>query len=655
MRVGTTVLRMERQPIDRGRKFRPKLSLIGKHEMMTYNNVSRKKKIKKCVSYFKEKYLEFNNQFLNMDKTKIDGTEFHCALVNKDKGFIQEVLTLLEQNELKSFALNTCVNIGSIITGTQMSSSNQDMHGNIMGDAFVIDADVMKEITCQAVLVECDFELPFALAFLSNNKDILTLLVENGLDIFGTDSKGNNVIHSLVLWSNTHAQEAIDIYLFIVYELLSSSTDRWRLVRCPNDEEITPLDLASQLWLPEMLLLILNTEGVYKLEVKNCISHRHILYDISDYEGKVYKRSPFFYIKSIDIKTISRFEKCNFFQTEPIHTWIQVRQKAFTTVLYIWTFIWLVCAALYTIQLLYFLNSLNPPLAVNVLLTTLGSLFVMAESYLTLCNLGQFVTNTTNILRRNQLPATLTVIMRMFQGFFALSCIISSMQHILLDTCKHTVLLQITHNFTQAFGLISTLFFTQFNKNAGHLLIMIQRMIYDVFLFLSVSFVFYVSIANSFYILNFTASCSHSSDRNNTVSNTTVVQSFSTITQSMHTTFLLSLAILSPPSSYFESSASEFLSYSCYIVSIIFISILLVNLLIGIMGQRVTEITEQKDSLLKLVSISTIEYSEFQNEILVWLKIFKRTTSSNYKCSKDYSHVYLSCVEKGPHVIYTGQ
>ena len=77
-----------------------------------------------------------------------------------------------------------------------------------------------------------------------------------------------------------------------------------------------------------------------------------------------------------------------------------------------------------------------------------------------------------------------------------------------------------------------------------------------------------------------------------------------------------------------------------YVLSVVVISILLVNLLIGYMSQRVTDISETKDTLLKLEKISIIEVSETQCQAQFWVK-YTVKCKKTFKANSDLSQVYI--------------
>ncbi len=595
----------------------------------------KQKDINKAVTYLQERYAASHNNIWEENR-RIHDISFHHALVNGDREFVESVLKLLDDPNMKLFALNTSV-IHQRLGNTSIGSEGDDLGGSVK-----IDEEIISNIKCSQVYSDCDFELPLALAAMANDKELLEMMVTNGADIYAEDSKGNNIIHSLVYWSTFHPQEATGMYLYIVNGLVYA--DRYRLVKHQNMFGITPLDLASKCRLPEIILLIMNTEGVYKFEVKNCISHRHVLYDISDYEGRHARKSPLHFLKSITVEVLPRFDKCRFFKQEPLSTWLQARKCGLMVMSCISMAFWLVYFILYLIQLLHFLHSKSPPFILNIALFIIAILSLLADTLLLMSCTGWPI-KWSYVRHLDKLPATFTFGYKLLQMLFS-GCVVSTTVLHSVDvynsTCTATNRLQMAHAVTQATGLMSILFFRQLNDEIGHVMIMIQRMLYDLLSLISIICISFLATATSFYILYFSPTCSNAHTLQNSTNNQN--EYFSTFPSSLFNTFLLSFSIFSPPTDIFGESQ---LAIAVYMLSVIFMSILLVNLLIGIMGKQVTEITEQKDTLLKLENISIMEYSDNKRQLLFWLRL-GRKWSRHYKYNKDGSQVYIEVIEKGP-------
>ena len=197
---------------------------------------------------------------------------FHTALVKADFVFIKEFLLALSPQG-KTFVCNARVKYGD------SSSGDTDCH--IMNNH--LKDYPLLQIQCKE-LRKSDFQLPLALACTSGSEEVVDVLIEHGCNIFTRDSFGENVIHSLVRFSEKKPEEAVKMFQHIIS--LLTILERKNLLRVQNERGLFPLDLAANLHLPEIMLSILNTEGVYRFTMRDCVCHHHVLYDVSDYEKK---------------------------------------------------------------------------------------------------------------------------------------------------------------------------------------------------------------------------------------------------------------------------------------------------------------------------------------------------------------------------------
>ena len=97
-----------------------------------------------------------------------------------------------------------------------------------------------------------------------------------------------------------------------------------------------------------------------------------------------------------------------------------------------------------------------------------------------------------------------------------------------------------------------------------------------------------------------------------------------------------------PQDLYFEESYIPELMIFVYMLSVALVSIVLVNLLIGMMGRRVTEIYEHKDTLNILERLSVMNLEEFY--------LFCKCTRKydGFLTNKDASKTYVEVLEVGP-------
>ena len=121
-----------------------------------------------------------------------------------------------------------------------------------------------------------NFELPLALAACSGNVDMFTTVIEQISDKSQQDTRGNNIIHCLVMLADDHPVLACHMY----NTLMSQTTDpdtRLKLLSSENSQKHTALSLAGELCIPEMIQCILQTDGVFRFEfdLSDCLVCRN--------------------------------------------------------------------------------------------------------------------------------------------------------------------------------------------------------------------------------------------------------------------------------------------------------------------------------------------------------------------------------------------
>jgi hypothetical protein len=174
----------------------------------------------------------------------------------------------------------------------------------------------------------------------------------------------------------------------------------------------------------------------------------------------------------------------------------------------------------------------------------------------------------------------------------------------------------------------------------------IEKMLFITFAFLSIWCAIFLAFAMSFYLNNVSLGCSF----NSTVTYNITIddqQSFSTLTRSIYETFLLVLAVVAPRSWYFDESNDPDLSVVLYTLCLIVNTLVLLNLLIAIMNERVVEICRHKQSILKIsqLSIYLLIGDRRKSDQKLWYR-WKFTadwadTHKYFQRNKDKSKIFL--------------
>ncbi len=633
------------------------------------SKVGQKRELLKraCVKYL----IDFAETMEVKGLQTMPATALHRAIVTSDVDFCTFVLKELATAGNANTILNTPLNFHElpedvIIEGCLMSVDGLrvSLKGRTINpmntDATFHEADhegkhdqkckCPRHVACPEIGDK--FGMSLALAAMAGKKSIFLLLLSFGADIYQMDRAGNNIVHSLVNWSSTHPQIAIEMYA-VVIDTFHTSEEKEQLLKHENISGQTPLDLAATLYAPEMMLAILNTEGVYRFVAKDCLLHRHILYDLSAYEGpEKARQSPLFYCQSITESDVIRFAACNFFETEPVKTWIKARWQTYKYDLYIVYIYWAIYIILYLTQLTMYLVHGHPHLAVNIFLIYFSVNILLCDAVVWIRSFRQGYSSLRRMVYKGKYPATFTMGYRLLQYTFSLLVVIVTIFHLTKSECQNSDAIRVIHCFTSIYCFLSILYFSQLNTHMGHLLITIQRMIYEMCVFIGIGTIIFFAIATAFAVLQIEPPCTNatSSDVNNDSKLETVFQTCSNV---LYDTFLLSLAIAAPGPGLFNTNLSG-LALFIYIISVLLISILLINLLIGIMGQRVIDINKYKSVFQILQEISIVQFIEQRN---IWFNFWNIKLackkSKYFQCSGDLSKVLLHVTEDGPPVELT--
>ena len=110
-----------------------------------------------------------------------------------------------------------------------------------------------------------NFELSLALAACSGNNGLFITLIELISDKSQQDTRGNNIIHCLVMLADDHPVLACDMYNTLMSHTADPGT-RLKLLTSENSQKHTALSLAAELCIPEMIQCILQTDGVFRFD-----------------------------------------------------------------------------------------------------------------------------------------------------------------------------------------------------------------------------------------------------------------------------------------------------------------------------------------------------------------------------------------------------
>ncbi|KAK7501828.1 hypothetical protein BaRGS_00006914, partial [Batillaria attramentaria] len=134
-------------------------------------------------------------------------------------------------------------------------------------------------------------ELPLSVAALTFNFVLVTKLLDKGAEVFGTNSRGDTVFHSLVRYAGEYpekSKEAKKMIQRIHKKIMDdkkyapgdwSARDVWLI---ENNDRLTALRLAVKCEQPELFTLIINLHQVYRYDYYNDGIYDTVQYDVTE-------------------------------------------------------------------------------------------------------------------------------------------------------------------------------------------------------------------------------------------------------------------------------------------------------------------------------------------------------------------------------------
>ena len=185
------------------------------------------------------------------------------------------------------------------------------------------------------------FHLPICIAASGGCLKAVKVLVEERCDLLITDTNGSNVIHALI-WGSVLNQNGpfIDILEYLFNEL--DITSKRKLLFMEDDHGFRPLELACLCQQFALVHWLLSVDQVTRFERGNHGLHSHVLYDVTDYEGKA-KRNTFFHPLMIltEMGHLSLFsdpESKKLLDSNVIQQWMSCKFKSLRWMIAFWSF-----------------------------------------------------------------------------------------------------------------------------------------------------------------------------------------------------------------------------------------------------------------------------------------------------------------------------
>ena len=321
------------------------------------------------------------------------------------------------------------------------------------------------------------------------------------------------------------------------------------------------------------------------------------------------------YSTTVSEAELARFSRTRFFHSEPIATWIEAITETERMRVVMWHAYWLLFVALYLLSLAHYLHSTGQPTPVelSLALVALGLYELLGQVFIGWKN-SDVHDMLWCMLTRKGIPVAWTAMYRFFQAMFG-TCVLSlELGHLFGYTCAVNKVLYAVGYITCTWWAFMSLFvFLLQSERFGHLVIMLEKMLIEAFLFMVITSTYFLMFPFVFSVLHTSPSCLGQNTESTTNSTsdggedggspdddgTYTDRAFAT-----YDTILLALGITVPDPLYFNNAQLPIVSVGIYMLLLFWIGITMLNQLIAVMTDRVGEINQHKAAIKQIQRVS---------------------------------------------------
>lgn len=573
---------------------------------------------KACTVYIEE----VHHNYVVKDQLWVHVLPFHTAVIRGHLEFVRAVIEGVKHEKALLFFLNARITNGKEAAVSKSSRAAEYAYLDV----------IEKKLTCQEIgqLDDCiklrhsskytnrlvwengqviEFSMLRTLALASGNTDVLAELISKGMDVTGVDQQENNIFHDAVKLAAMNPKSA-ENYLDLALECVPDIVTRKKLLYDINRKGHRPVELAFKQCVPELMVRILNLDGVYRHLVSECLFYRYVRYDVSHYEGKgcVIQKSLLYYLTEVSEEYLKRAHSCGLLRSEPIRSWIDVMIRTRKAHLGHFFAYWICFLLVFFFQLFIYITHGSKGFAsfLYIILVLLATYNIIAEVGLVKVAAKEIWDSMSLGWHSKRKPVTFTAGYRLLQVTFCLLIVFNSPaglnDGVFCDGPNRVATMLVLMAFL---ACLSLLFFLQFFSGIGQILVILQKMLLEAFVFVAMIGFLLFSFALVFYL-----GYNINEDR---LCNTTVTvegdgNNMATFNMSMYNTILYALAVVPPVDITFNSSLVAGFLVVLYILLILLFNVIALNILIAIMTNRISSIGLIIDELFHLERLSLVCY-----------------------------------------------
>ena len=588
-------------------------------------------------------------------------TPFHSALVRADFHLIHDVISQLSDADLTRFAVSAATS-SMCGAAAEAFNSGEVFQAHIAHlppqyrETFTsldVDGQLHKMSTSSCLDAHLQPHLPLALAALSGDYGLIKLLLRHGADLNACDVNGNNIIHSLVIMcDNDSATCATAVQLLrCIQRDVASSADAKQLGLARNRRGETPLDLAASTGALDMIEALMTWNSVHRFVVGERGPHQHVLYDVSDYEsGKSMHLLQYLSFASEDY--LEKLSTSSLFKTDFSRTWKKAINEKHSAQTWVWLTVWTLFVLAYGAHMNYYFSARQHSAAHRAGAYCLAA-WAVIEIYIqftTLVRDRHVFKLMIDVIRTRGFAIAFTPIYRAFHLLFSLTVVATEALQLRGDDGDDDRrLFSVLAVFGLVFGTCSMLIFIQLNKVTGHLLVIMERMFVQAAAFMTVGGAIFAIFPMTLHIVH--GEATHGEVEDASSSRASNELTFSTTYTSFYETLLLVLGIAVPSPLYFESATTPIFACVIYLIMIFIVSIILINLLIAVMTERVSELNRHTTIIqtIQLISMSLLMERASTRSLVRYVSPFRARTrrvhNKYFVESHDRRKTYLYVIE----------